>query len=255
MIYIKRQEKILELLSQCESCSIKYLSELLSVSYNTIYSDINALVNAGHPIKKIHGNVLLNIPVLNIDERQLHQYAEKEIISRLVMDLLPKKQQISFFFDPSTTNLSIAKELAKLKTNIGCTTNYIDLAYITGKYSHITTLVLEGTWWDVEHSLIGDIVVQNISQYYVDIAILGCSGLHIDKGIFNRYTETTLIKKAMAKNATEVWLVCDHTKWGKSVFSYLFDFSDIDIIITDRKPSDEWIEFLATKNVKLVYKE
>ncbi len=232
MTYLERQDKILKMLSEKDSCPVKYLSEVLNVSYNTVHSDINNLIKLGHPITKIHGNILLEGSAADINKRSFNQHAEKEIISELFINTLPKNQQLSFFFDSSTTNINIVKRLVKLNANMICATNYVDLAYITGNYPNIMTIMFGGSWWNTEHSIIGDAAVQDIAKHHVDIAVLGCSGLSMKRGIFNPYAETILIKHEMAKNADQVWLVCDHTKWGKDGFLHLFDFSDIDIILT-----------------------
>ncbi|MFT9819082.1 hypothetical protein [Lysinibacillus sp. NPDC056185] len=60
-------------------------------------------------------------------------------------------------------------------------------------------------------------------------------------------------KKIMLKNSKVNLLLVNHTKFDKAAFLKLFDFSDIDVLVTDKKPSAEWIERLKANNVQLIY--
>ncbi len=54
----QRQQKILDCLSERESCSIQELSELLSVSTMTIHRDLDKLADEG-AVVKVHGGAIL----------------------------------------------------------------------------------------------------------------------------------------------------------------------------------------------------
>ncbi|MBT3314138.1 MAG: DeoR family transcriptional regulator [Anaerolineae bacterium] len=54
----QRQQKILDCLSERESCSIQELSELLSVSTMTIHRDLDKLADDG-AVVKVHGGAIL----------------------------------------------------------------------------------------------------------------------------------------------------------------------------------------------------
>ena len=57
----------------------------------------------------------------------------------------------------------------------------------------------------------------------------------------------------MAKRAKKVALLVDHSKFNQSAFVNFLDWEDVDYIITDKYPSDEWVEFCKEKNIQLVY--
>lgn len=45
----------------------------------------------------------------------------------------------------------------------------------------------------------------------------------------------------------------DHSKYDKTSFVKLFDYEDIDYLITDIEPNEEWINLLHTNNVEVIY--
>jgi len=71
--FMKRKEKILEILKEKKEVSVKELSKFFNVSEMTIYRDIKELEKEGE-IKRKHGSVLLN---------------EKDSTESLVVDTCP----------------------------------------------------------------------------------------------------------------------------------------------------------------------
>ncbi len=256
MTYLERQNSLRELFQEKSSYSVKELAYKFNVSYNTIHTDINTLIDSGVPLSKIHGNIILRLEekhsISNIQLRKDQNKAEKAEVARILVKNLPQKE-FSSFFDASTTNLEIAKLLHLFPYRMTCITHSIEMALITGKNPQISTILTGGGWWDMEHVTIGNTTNQEMSNYHTDIAILGCSGISMEEGIFNACIETNSVKQIMAENAIEVWLVFEHSKWDRKILTYLFDFSEIDVIITNKKPSDEWLIFLEKKGIRVIY--
>lgn len=48
-------------------------------------------------------------------------------------------------------------------------------------------------------------------------------------------------------------LLADHTKFDQTAFARLAELSRIDVLITDRKPSEAWLKLLSEKNVEVLY--
>ena len=92
-----------------------------------------------------------------------------------------------------------------------------------------------------------------IANYHTDYAIMSCKGLDLEKGITDTRENNADLKKCFIKNANKVILAVDSTKFDKISFVKICDLEDIDIIVTDVKPSDECIRELEKKNIELVY--
>ncbi|MBL1728891.1 DeoR/GlpR transcriptional regulator, partial [Klebsiella pneumoniae] len=61
------------------------------------------------------------------------------------------------------------------------------------------------------------------------------------------------IKKTMIRQATEVALLVDHSKFDRKAFVQLVDFSHINYLITNKAPCAEWITFCKDNNIQRVY--
>ena len=86
-----------------------------------------------------------------------------------------------------------------------------------------------------------------------DIFLFSCKGLSIDGGIFDSDEDEVEIKQIMAEKAGKVILLVDHTKFNCVAFVKLFDFNQINTIITDQKPSDEWIDTFKKYQIEVFY--
>lgn len=75
---------------------------------------------------------------------------------------------------------------------------------------------------------------------------MSCKGLDINSGALDSNEAEAEIKKTMIRQATEVALLVDHSKFDRKAFVQLADFSHINYIITDKSPGAEWIAFAKT---------
>ena len=57
----------------------------------------------------------------------------------------------------------------------------------------------------------------------------------------------------LISHSRKVILLADHTKFDHTSLIRTVPFSKIDILVTDRKPSDEWLERMKEENVQLLY--
>ena len=60
-------------------------------------------------------------------------------------------------------------------------------------------------------------------------------------------------KKAMIASGREKILVVDSTKFDQTAFSVAGKLRDVDVVVTDRKPSDKWMGYFKDAGVKCLY--
>ena len=102
-------------------------------------------------------------------------------------------------------------------------------------------------------SLQGTLAEQSICNYNVDTAVISCKGLDIATGITDSNEDEAKLKMRMISQATEVILLADSSKFNKKAFVHLTNLSNITTIITDKEPSKEWITYLKTNQIELIY--
>ena len=61
------------------------------------------------------------------------------------------------------------------------------------------------------------------------------------------------VKKVMIEQANEVALFADHSKFDKTAFTHLTSCDQIDYLVTDCRPEDQWVEFCKENQITLIY--
>ena len=102
-------------------------------------------------------------------------------------------------------------------------------------------------------ALVGPKATEVIKSFHADKAILSCKGLDLEKGITDANEMFSQVKQTMLKSAKERILVVDHTKFNNIAFSKIGDLSSIDIVVTDIRPSDEWMNYFTEKGIQCLY--
>jgi DeoR/GlpR family transcriptional regulator of sugar metabolism len=102
-------------------------------------------------------------------------------------------------------------------------------------------------------SLVGSQSERAVSGYHVDMAICSCMGIDNNIGITESNEYEAEVKKAFLKSAGKKVLALDSTKFDKALFVKVCNFSYIDMLVTDKKPSDIWLERLKKADVKVLF--
>ena len=63
------------------------------------------------------------------------------------------------------------------------------------------------------------------------------------------------LKRVMVRNAKRSVLLMDHTKEGQMHYYHILEWSDIDVLIMDRMPSDEIRRACRENNIELIIPE
>ena len=90
---------------------------------------------------------------------------------------------------------------------------------------------------------IGKITSNTILEYYfANQFFFSCLGMSINIGLSDSNETEFDIKNAMAEVSNQKVFLCDSAKFGKKGFLKFMDFEAIDTIITEKEPSQEWLE-------------
>ena len=102
-------------------------------------------------------------------------------------------------------------------------------------------------------AFLGSRTEEAIRSYFVDKVIISCKALDHEWGIMESQEAFGTTKKAMIASGREKILVVDSTKFDQTAFSVAGKLRDIDVIVTDRKPSDKWLAHFADEGVACRY--
>lgn len=253
MLAIERRNEILAKLQQEKRVLVNDLSQIYNVTEETIRRDLEKLEKEGL-VKKAYGGAVIN-ESLNVDlpynVRKKANIKSKQIIAEIVSSLIENNEHI--MIDASSTISYVAKYI-KTKKNITLITNSIEVIVELSDIIGWNIMSTGGLLKEGSLSLVGSQAEKMLTSFHVDKAIISCKGIDLENGFTDSNEIDAQIKKLMLKAAKQKILAIDSTKLDKVSFTQVGDFSDIDIIVTDKEPKQIWKQKLKANNIKLYYK-
>ena len=232
--------------------SVMELSQNFGVTEETIRRDLDKLEVDGL-ITRTHGGAIWNTGIqkegVHFYRRMSKHIKEKQEIAQKVIKLLEDKKTV--IADSSTTVMETLKLIAD-KDDISVVSNSTEV-FREFQQSPLTIISTGGEFNKKSLSLQGQLAKSNIVKYNVELALISCKGLSIEKGVQDSNEGEAEIKKTMLNQAKEVALLVDSSKFDQMAFVSLIELESLDYIITDACPGKEWIEFCEQKGINLIY--
>lgn len=232
--------------------SVMELSQNYNVTEETIRKDLDKLEAEG-VITRTHGGAIWNTGIqkggIHFYRRMSKHIKEKQEIAGKVIKLLEDKQTI--IADSSTTVMETLKLIAD-KEDISIVTNSTEV-FREFQQSPLTIISTGGEFNKKSLSLQGQLAKSNIVKYNVDLALISCKGLSMEKGVQDSNEAEAEIKQLMLGQAGEVALLADSSKFNQSAFVSLIELKSVNYIITDKSPGEDWVEFCEENDIKLIY--
>lgn len=254
MLAVERRNLILEKLQDEKRVLVSELSELFEVSEETIRRDLDKLDKEGLATKTYGGAVLVENTNTDMpfSVRKKRNMRGKGIMADIIASLISDGDHI--ILDPSTTAVSIVKAL-KDKKRLTIVTNSIEVLVELADVSGWEVISTGGTLRENYLALVGPKALESINSFHADKVILSCKGIDLEKGISDSNEMFSQVKKAMLRSAHQRILAADHTKFDKIAFSQICEVAEIDMVVTDVRPSDAWVEYFKDKGIDCLYGE
>jgi DeoR/GlpR family transcriptional regulator of sugar metabolism len=254
MLAAERRQLILDKLQEDKKVIVSELSELFGVSEETIRRDLDKFEKQGIVNKGYGGAVLKedNKSDMPFNIRRKKNMQGKRVIGDILEQLIRDGESI--MVDPSTTAVSITKAL-RSKKNLTIITNSIEVLVELAGDSEWDVISTGGNLLGDYLALVGTKAIENISSYHVDKAIISCKGINMLSGITDANELFSHVKRTMLKSADQRILAVDYTKFEITAFSQICDMAEIDIVVTDMKPSGRWLTYFEEKGIKCLYGE
>lgn len=254
MLAIERRNAILDKLQAERRVVVSELSALYDVSEETIRRDLEKLENEGFAVKSYGGAVLNENANLDLpfNVRKNKNVVGKQKIAELISELV--KDGDSLFLDASSTAVAIAKAI-KNKSGITIITNSLEIAIELLEAPGCKVISTGGVVTERSFALVGQVTDQTISSYFVDKAIVSSKGFDLHAGFTESDERHANNKKSMLDGAKTKILAVDNSKFEHVSFAKIGDFRDLTMVVTDKKPNDEWIAKFAEYGVECIYPE
>jgi DeoR/GlpR family transcriptional regulator of sugar metabolism len=252
MLPIERKNAILARLVADGKVIVSDLALEYGVTEETIRRDLDKLEKEGLAQKTYGGAVKkdnLNVE-LPINVRKQTNVEGKKYIADIIGKMISDGDYL--LLDSSTTALFTVKSIAE-RHNITLLTNSIEVLLELPQTNDWRVICTGGEFMTNSLSFAGRQVESIIDEYHVDLCVISCKGLDMEKGITDTRDFNATIKKAFMRSAKKVILAVDNTKFDKTSFVRFANIGEIDAVITDKEPSDEWKNYFASNNVELYY--
>ena len=151
--------------------------------------------------------------------------------------------------DVGTTTLQLARYLHD-HADLKVFTNNLRAALTLSDSAH-QVYVPGGQVRARENSIVGSIAVKQLRNYWLDHAFIGVSGV-TESGCFDYSLEENEIKRVFVERASNVVVLCDASKFGRTSLVQVCELKEIDTLITDSAPPPALAEALSRDNVNVI---
>lgn len=233
MIAEERRLKILGILEEKKTVSVKELKEIFGVSEDTIRQDLKILDDQkllrrtyGGAVRVKKGSVEIPFSLREITNREIKDAIGKEA-SKLIED------GDSLIFDASTTALQVARNIDPAK-RVTILTTSLDICISLAHNPNVNVIATGGTLHPLSMSFVGPQAEGAIQNYLADCLFLGVKAISLEqKAIADAFELEAHLKKVMIRSARKVIVVAESRKFEDQAFFKVADLSAVHVIVTD----------------------
>ena len=250
----ERRTKILELLEDHESISVKELAKQFNVSPPTLYKDLDNLEQENLIAKSYGGIQLLKDDKYRHDffrQLKVEQESKQEIAARAVQ-LISDGETI--FLDASTTTYYLARELkaSKLK-NLSIVSNSAFIPTELIMQEQFRIICVGGFLERSSAEFISSHPEQYLGNIHGNTFFFSVRAVSPEKGVLDYYNPNDIrIKNLFLENADRAVLLADSTKFTKPGTVNWVGYDRLKTIITDKNAPAEVISILQNAGVTVL---
>lgn len=230
----RRQQDLLTWVQREGFASVEALAAHFGVTHQTIRRDINQLAHL-KLIRRYHGGAGLPSSAENTayDTRRVLFHEEKQHIAALVAKHIPNNA--SLFLNIGTTTEEVAKALARHR-RLRVITNNLNVAALMCSYPECEVIIAAGVVRARDRGVTGEATIDFIRQFRVDFGVIGISSIEPDGTLRDFDYREVRVAEAIIAQSRKVYLVADHSKFGRAALVRLGHLSQIHSLFTDRPP-------------------
>ncbi|MEN8126270.1 MAG: DeoR/GlpR family DNA-binding transcription regulator [Planctomycetota bacterium] len=244
----QRREAILAHAYQDGHVSVRRLAEELNVSEATVRRDLQGLAAEGALHLNHGGASVARVSEASFLARSTQNIEAKKLIAERAAQLIEDGEQI--FIDSGTTCYCMAPYL-RAKKGVSVILNSVRTALELYNPS-LNVVLLGGQYRPDRMDVIGPMTIDAIDRLRGYRAFIGTDGLGMDFGLTATDMESAHLFGMAARNAREVVLVVDSSKFDAPSLHKSIDFDAVSTIVTNQIPSPTWCDFLSGKNIKII---
>lgn len=248
MLSEERHSIIAELVNNRGSVKLSELCEELDASESTIRRDLNVLSERGI-LTKVHGGAISNNDSFfnyenDVEKKSILYVEEKEKISQYAASLIEDGDLV--FIDAGTTTEKMIVHLPKKKNVTFVTNGFINAKKLS--QLGFKVFIPGGEIKFLTEAIVGAECVLSLQQYNFNKCFIGVNGISKSGGLSTPDKNEAIVKSTAIKNSKEVYVLADHSKFGK-ITGARFAPLNCGKIITDKLIDKKYLSEASIKEV------
>lgn len=253
----ERLARIMEIINEKKKVEVEELVDTFSVTGATIRADLRELQRR-NLVTRTHGGALLmdeSIDRIHTKEDPIYRERiqdnldDKAAIGMLAAGLI--NDDDSIIVDDGSTTLQVIKSLDP-DMRVTVLTNGLDICYELLRHPKAIIYSTGGKVNKEDFSYYGNVALEVTSRFNASKAILGTSGISVERGVATPSEEKSALKRAMIRNSDQVIIVADHTKINRTSFIDVCPIEEIDVLVTDNRAPADFVETLRSMGIRVL---
>ncbi len=231
--------------------NILNLAKVLGVSAETIRRDLLAMEGQGK-LLRVHGGAVAKRdmkPFYDLKARNKEYHRQKQDLAARAMEFVKDGDIIAI--DSGSTAMVFAETLLMKNLRVTVITHSMDVFHILCRSNQVKLILIGGYYMPEEKTFYGEMALDSLSRVHVQKVFLCPSGISYTSGIWDYQSELVQIQKQLIRNADEVYVLADSSKFEKKAFLKLEEMSTKYRYITDSGLSEELLSLYQEKGYKV----
>ncbi len=246
----KRRLEISALFATDPVIRIEELAARFGVSRETVRRDLIILEGQGL-VERVHGGGMrleVQSREPTYDERVVLRSEQKEAMAVAACALIGQAESI--FLGVGTSVAMIAKHLPHDFSGQIITNSIVAAARLDGR-SNIDVIVCGGHMRQGDLVLSGPQAAEFLQDVFVEVAFLGCGGVHATHGITDFYLDEIALKRIVIGNSGSTYVLADSSKIGRVATKRVCALEQITGIVTGGDADSELMTELQSLGVEI----
>lgn len=232
------------------------LAERFDVAPETIRRDLDVLVSDGL-LKRVHGGAIattFEAGEAALSAREIENPEAKRAIAAAALAYVPAKGG-TIILDAGSSTGALATALVQQQpcpTGLSVVTNSVSAVSTLTAVDQHAVFMLGGAVRAVTGCVVGPTTLEMLGRVRVDVAFLGTNGITAAYGLTTPDSAEASVKRAMVAAARLRVALADHTKFGHDFFISFAALKDLDVLITDAKPTGSLASALSDNEIEVV---
>ncbi len=230
--------------------SLTELTDNFNISINTVRRDLDMLESRGF-VTKVYGGAMAckrDELVPSLVRSELNIEAKKRI-GELASTVLEDNSTI--YLDSGSTTPQVLPYLDKHR-GISLLTNSLPAMVAASAIKELNLISFGGVYNHSTSSFVGQSVLNIIDTLTIHMAFMAATGVSIQNGMSNTTYFEAEIKRAICSKSRYIVLMADHTKFSKDALISYCSLEKLNVVVTDREPSAEFMRFFNSRGIKVL---